>query len=73
MKIQDLMKRLTTEDVIQILEDSGYGINEELSAKYNFFDGTNHVFSIQYNNEGKLEKGSVFVTIDKQGNMTAEF
>lgn len=75
MNIKDLMSRLTHQELISIVEDSGYDGSDILDSKYFTYDGKNHVFTIMHTvDDGKVVKASIFVTVNNfTGEMSAEF
>lgn len=68
------LSKWTKNDIIAALERGGYYENEIISASFAGVNDTNQaMFDIAYDNEGIMERGRVFVFIDKGGELVADF
>lgn len=64
----------STENLVDLLENSGYSSDDIVAAEYKHTNGSGQVvFKIDYENlDGEIESGNVYVSI-RDGKLVAEF
>lgn len=68
------LSALTTADIVDLLEQSGYGGDDIFEVEYTGCTNGNVRYKIKYENvDGDIETGTIYISINENAKLTAEY